>query len=292
MPPDHNTEQSKWDDYYATLSMDSVLNEATAAGMIYAEVAQAIATLVTRDSRILEAGCGSGRHSLELSKLAFSDLTLLDFSTKAVECASAVFKHFDAAAHFEVGDVFAGSTRKPEFDLVFNSGVLEHYSFDDQAKFLAGMASYSRKYVLILVPNRFCHWYWIFRLQSAALGVWPFGFEKPASSYGRLLEAAGLCNLGKAYFAADAATWAIEHIQGMDEDLREIIGEAHRRGIVPVEQRSYMVGYLASVVPQNQVPAPFHPEGATLSTGDAEDHRIALVADALGADLAGKRSVR
>lgn len=290
MTPENNSEQAKWDRYYGTLSMDSVLNESAAVGMVYAEVAQSIAALVPRGSRILEAGCGSGRHSLELSRQGFNDITLLDFSTKAVDCARSLFGHFGAAANFEIGDVFAGSRRVPEFDLVFNSGVLEHYSFEEQVKFLKGMASYSRKYVLVLVPNRYCHWYWIYRLQNAANGAWPFGFEKPASSYAGLIEAAGLFSLGRAYFAADAVAWAIENIRGMDAALREIVCEAHRHGIFPVEQRSYLVGYLASVMPQDTAPAPFYPENTPLDSGDLEDHLAAIAADELAATLAGKRT--
>lgn len=290
MTPDYDSEREKWDSYYAALSMDAVLNESVAANMVYAEVAQSIAAILPPHSRILEAGCGGGRHSLELSRRGFNDLTLLDFSTKAIDCARSLFGHFGANANFATGDVFAGSKRDPEFDLVFNSGVLEHYSFEEQVGFLKGMASFSRRYVLVLVPNRYCHWYWIYRLQTAANGAWPFGYEKPASSYLELIEAAGLVSLGKAFFAADAVTWAVESIQGMDAALREIVCEAHRRGIIPVEQRSYLVGYLASVVPQDTAaPAPFHPELVKLDSGDLADHRAALAADTLAGVLAGSR---
>ena len=43
----------------------------------------------------------------------------------------------------------ARESASAEYDLVFNAGVLEHYTHDDQVAFLRGMASRSRRYVLL-----------------------------------------------------------------------------------------------------------------------------------------------
>lgn len=274
-------EKEKWDRYYDNLTLDSVINEDPAASRVYQEIAQAVTTILPTTANILEAGCGSGRHSLELSRYGYTNIHLLDFSPKAVASAQALFTHFGARAEVQVGDVFSGSSGAPEHELVFNSGVLEHYAFDDQVRFLKGMASFSRRYVLVLVPNRYCHWYWIYRLQIAANGAWPFGFEKPASSYHALMQAAGLHPLGKAYFAADAALWAIAAIDGLTPSLRELIGRAHQDAIIPIEQRSYMVGYLASVIANDTGPTSFCDNPEAQNAGDAADHCAAVAADTL-----------
>jgi SAM-dependent methyltransferase len=234
----------------------------------------------------MEAGCGSGRHSLELVRSGFRDISLMDISPRAIDCARSLFDHFGLSARFAVGDVLAGAPAGRQFDLVFNSGVVEHYSFDAQVAFLRGMASFSRKYVLVLVPNRYCHWYWIYRLQTAATGQWPFGFEKPATSYAGLIEAAGLHCLGRAYFAADAALWAISAVAGMTGQLQEMVRQLHVRGVIPLEQRCYLVGYLAAVEPQSEVPLPFYREGSGPDTGDQADHRAAQAADELAGGVA------
>lgn len=278
-------EQLKWDTYYDARSLDEVLNEPLEAGKVYLEIAQAIAGVVASDAAIMEAGCGSGRHSLELARSGFTNLSLLDVSPKAISYASTLFRHFGLPGRFDVHDVFAGSTTGRPFDLVFNSGVLEHYSFEKQVAFLQGMASFSRNYVFVLVPNRYCHWYWIYRLQMQTAGQWPFGFEKPATSYTQLLEAAGLHCLGKAYFAADAVLWAINAIQGLTEELRDRIRHLHTRAILPLEQRCYLTGYLASVEPCQGGRSPFFPENAAPDTGDEADRQAAQAVDMLAEEL-------
>src|SRR5581483_2748954 len=88
------------------------------------------------------------------------------------------------------GDAF--DKGQPEYDLVFNSGVIEHYSLEDQARLLAAMGTRSRRFVAALAPNRDCYWYWISRLRHTARGNWPFGKESPVADFRGSFEAAGL----------------------------------------------------------------------------------------------------
>jgi hypothetical protein len=127
--------------------------------------------------------------------------------------------------------------------------VLEHYSFEEQVRLVRGMALRSRNYVLVLVPNRNCHWYWIWRAQQAVADQWPFGYEKPGSNYRPVFEAAGLNYLGAAWFATGAMGHFLQAIQGLDESLRTLLERMNARSIFPVEQRAYLVGFLGSVRP-------------------------------------------
>ena len=99
-----------------------------------------------------------------------------------------------------VDDAF--ETRNPDFDLVFNSGVLEHYTVEEQARFLRGMASRSRRYVLVLVPNSACYWYWIWRVGKTAREGWPFGKEVPTVDLSAAFELAGIRYLGHCFMGA------------------------------------------------------------------------------------------
>jgi hypothetical protein len=109
------------------------------------------------------------------------------------------------------------------------------------------MASRSYDYVLVLVPNRHCHWYWIWRAQQAAEGRWVFGYEKPASDYRPVFEAAGLNYLGSAWFATAAIGHFLQGIHGIDAPLRTLLERLHALPTLPVEQRAYLVGFLGSV---------------------------------------------
>jgi hypothetical protein len=203
-----------------------------------------------------------------------------------------VFAREGLPAAFEVGDVFQAAAPR-QHDLVFNSGVLEHYEFARQVAFLEGMKQRSRRYVLVLVPNRDCYWYWIWRIQEQAAGRWPYGYEKPAVDYRAAIEAAGLHYLGRAYFGAAAVERIIASTQGMTPELRELVRQVHGQMVAAPEQRSYMVGFLAAVAAEPAVPAPFAPPGESQGylSRDLEDRYIALVGDALAAQLSTQQRV-
>lgn len=277
-------ERDKWDEYYAKLSHEA--DELPEAKALYREVAEVVTQLLPKPGSVLEAGCGSGMHSLALARLGELEVSLLDFSAHAIEHAKGVFDREGVRASFAVGDVFEGLC-SPEHDLVFNSGVLEHYEFARQVRFLEGMKNRSRRFVLVLVPNRDCYWYWIWRIQEQAEGRWPFGYEKPSVDYQAAIEAAGLHYLGKTYFGAAAGMRLIASVRGLSPDLQELIGGVHEHLIASPEQRSYMVGFLASVDAETAVPGRFIPagEGRAYLTRDLEDRYIALLGDSLATQI-------
>jgi SAM-dependent methyltransferase len=289
-PADASQEKHKWDAYYGALKDEPEPTGAVAA--LYRELAETMAAIVPPQARVLEAGCGSAQTSLALARLAQYDVSLLDFSDDALAYARRVFERAGVQARFEVGDVLSGQGT-PEHDLVFNSGVLEHYSFDDQVSFLRGMARRSRRYVFVLVPNRACYWYWIWRVQTAASGQWPFGYEKPASSYRAAMEAANLSYLGRVYLGATAVSYFLGSIAGLDPALRERIIAVHRQEVVPLAQRSYLVGFLASVQENDVAPPTFMLDAASTDEPQADwaDRYVTLAADALAAHISAQQQV-
>lgn len=282
MKPLPDPEQQKWENYYANLVVEDVLRD---GGEVYDEVAKAMAALVPPGGDVLEAACGSGRHSVELARHVACNLNLLDFSPNAIACARRVFAFRGIEAQFAVGDAFEPGDGRT-FDLVFNSGVLEHYDQQRQIDFLAAMAVRSRRYVLVMVPNRLCHWYWIWRVQHAAAGRWAFGLEKAASSYRHQIEQAGLHYLGQAYFGAAAIPYFLQETEGLSAELRETILALHRNEIFPPAQRSYLVAFLASRRANDLPPAGFSASAASDATADWSDRCVALAADALAGQIA------
>jgi SAM-dependent methyltransferase len=282
---DKQTEIEKWDGIYAGISADQAL---TGKNIVYPEIADAIEVLMPAGARILEAACGSGLQSLELAKRQQFQLTLMDFSINALTCARQIFQKSGVSAEFQVADIFTPPAIQP-FDLVYNAGVLEHYEFSRQVEFLQGMAKLSSRYLLVLVPNRDCYWYWIYRIQKAASGQWSFGYERPAGSYAAAIQAAGLHFLGQRFFAADAVAWAISNIDGLQEELRQLILGIHQHQVVPEAQRCYLTGFLAA-----RDPGEVCPEGWIQSTLSRQQPcassewpaaSVALAADALAVQL-------
>lgn len=275
------SEQHKWNHYYRELAASTDIH--AGAQIVYEEVAQALMPMLSQGSRVLEAGCGAGFQSLFLARHGWQ-VSLLDFSVEALSVARGVFARYAMPASFETGDITAG-VGGADHDLVFNSGVLEHYSFEEQVRLMRGMALRSRNYVLVLVPNRHCHWYWIWRAQQAVADQWPFGYEKPGSDYRSVFEAAGLNYLGAAWFATGAMRHFLQSIQGVDESLRELLERMNALPIFPVEQRAYLVGFLGSVKSDvASVPGFGEPVGLSVDLSDA---RAAEALDQLVQDIRG-----
>ncbi|MCE5230185.1 glycosyltransferase [bacterium] len=235
-------ERKKWDDYYRALPTMEETDALRSTGLEFIEL---VHDLLPDGGSTLEAGCGAGWQSLALARTRQYDVNLLDFSAEALSHARRYFERESLKAKFEQGDVF--TTGEPQYDLVFNSGVLEHYTFEEQVRFVRGMASRSKGFVLALVPNRDCYWYWIWRLQEEARGAWPYGKEVPQADLSEAFKEAGLHNVCHAWLGADWSEDFILNLRNIDEELRQAILAVHRNKIIPAAQRAYLYVALGMV---------------------------------------------
>jgi GT2 family glycosyltransferase/SAM-dependent methyltransferase len=236
-------EQEKWNNYYHSLPLDES-DEVTQS--FNDELVARISALVPPGSKILEAGCGGGWQSLALARSGKFQVSLMDFSDEALHYARQLFEREQVSAEFILGD--ASTQGEPNFDLVFNAGVLEHYNLAEQRAFLQGMASRSRNFVLALVPNRLCYWYWLWRIQKAGGGQWPFGKEAPLVDFSSSYRAAGIQFLGQTFMGKAWTETFISSLSGMDRDLCEEITQIHRSPLIPEAQQSYLIAGLGSVL--------------------------------------------
>jgi len=235
-------EREKWDQYYASLPG---VEENPAVQAFGEELVCAISELLPVGGKVLEAGCGGGWQSAALARTGRYQVSVMDFSPSALAYAARVFERERQSADFIAQDVFTPGA--PEFDLVLNAGALEHYTLDRQAAFLRGMASRSRKYVLALVPNRGCYWYWLWRIQAASEGRWPFGKEVPVVDLVEAFKTAGLHLAGQAFFGKEWVESFIQNYPKIDPAVRNSIVEIHRSPLIPNAQKSYLLGSLGSV---------------------------------------------
>ena len=235
-------EKEKWDRYYAALP---VTQAEEGPQKFNAQLLTCISELLPAGSRILEAGCGGGWQSLELARSGRYKVSLMDFSQNALTYAKQLFEREELCAELIHGDVVEPG--EPEFDLVFNSGVLEHYRVEEQAAFLRGMASRSRNLVLVLVPNRQCYWYWLSRVERSSKQLWPFGKEVPLTDLSSAFEVAGLQYLGRTYMGEAWTEVFVNNLPGIADELREVILAIHRSPLIVKEQRCYLMAALGSV---------------------------------------------
>lgn len=243
----HEVEREKWDEIYAS---SEVSQEEDAMKIFNSEFVAEISKLLPQGGRTLEVGSGGGWQSLALARTKKFQTTLLDFSQEALTYSRKIFDRENLTASFLHKNAFDYGS--PEFELVFNAGVLEHYTFEEQVSMLKAMASYSKKYVMVLVPNSACFWYWIWRTQITHEGGWKYGIENPLSDLSKQFEAAGIHFIGVRYFGKDWTETFISNLHGIDEDFKKLILDVHRSDLFSTRENSYLLAGLG-VVEQHHI---------------------------------------
>lgn len=167
---------------------------------------------------VLEVGCGTARSSLRLSEVG-ARVFGVDISSKAVQIARGIWWHTNCAgkAAFIRGDVRAIPFPSDTFDLVWNSGVLEHFHASERKAILEEMMRVAKPggAVVVFVPNALnLRWSLKYRLlrtlESLNLGSgWPWGREEMFTTWGlkRLFECAGLSRIKLAGVCFSPLPW-------------------------------------------------------------------------------------
>jgi glycosyltransferase involved in cell wall biosynthesis/SAM-dependent methyltransferase len=247
----HEAERRKWEKIYADLP---VKPESEALLSFGAEFVRLVKELLPDGGRVLEAGCGGATLSAALARTGLYETHLMDFSQGALGLARRRFEQAKLEAQFVHGDLFEPG--RPEYDLVFNAGVLEHYDPADQVRLLRGMGSRSRQYVMVLVPNRQCYWYWLWRLWQAGSGKWPYGKEVPALNVEEVFKEAGLNFLGQAFVAESWTENFILSLPELGENLKKQILQIHRQPVIPGAHKAYLLAALGSTTePVGSIPS-------------------------------------
>lgn len=116
--------------------------------------------------KILEMGSGTGLLSLYMAKEG-AEVYLVDKSKKALIYSSMMYhflrkkRELFKRVYFIHKDIFqidSLSIKSIKFDIVHNSGVIEHYSFQKGVEIVKKMKNRTKKggIVIICVPNYFC----------------------------------------------------------------------------------------------------------------------------------------
>lgn len=132
------------------------------------------------DQEILEAGCGTGRISYRLA-LAGGRVTCLDITEEALALARVTFG--ETPGRFIRGSIL-NLPKEHSYDLVWNAGVLEHFSPEDQSQAIAEFIDVlsPRGVVVLLTPYSRSPLYRLGKFVLEKLGRWPYGVEIPKAS--------------------------------------------------------------------------------------------------------------
>ena len=286
-PVDRQREREKWDAVYR--DFDAELAETPAIEAFNTQFSNLMCELLSAGGSVLEAGCGGASQSIALARTGRFKIHVMDFSEQALRAARTRFEQAGLAADFELGDVYEAGDAK--HDLVFNAGVLEHYTLDEQAAFLRGMATRSKRYVLALVPNRLCYWYWLWRIHKTGAHEWPYGKEVPIANLADAYSAADLHFVGQAFLGETWTREFIDNLDGLSDELRRMFLMVHEQPLVPQMQRAYLLAALGTVKPTRR-----KPPAAFLTPAAAAEHpyaeTTAALADALALRIQSEHEAR
>jgi len=156
------------------------------------EWAQVILLETSPGEKVLEIGSGTGEISLHLAK-AGRIVTALDISAESLEFV----RSCAAELGIKIGTIQADATQPlpfmdDEFDCVWSSGLLEHFTADERRSMLREWKRITRGKVIAMVPNAACVAYRTGKKYQEERGIWSYGLEIPILSLREDFEAAGL----------------------------------------------------------------------------------------------------
>jgi SAM-dependent methyltransferase len=124
--------------------------------------------------KVLETGCGSSGGIAIFARDGHASVGV-DISSVAIEKARKEYQSVD----FLCEDLFNMPFEDGTFDLVFNSGLIEHFKYPENIEAVKAMARVLKPggRIIIAVPNSLCLWYVLGKKLLIKLGKWPYGYE-------------------------------------------------------------------------------------------------------------------
>jgi SAM-dependent methyltransferase len=157
--------------------------ESTSAPWVIGEPQPAIVDLERRGwihGKVLDAGCGTGEHTILLSRLGY-DVLGIDFSPHAIDQARENAAQQGVDAHFEVADAM-NLGNEQQYDTIIDSALFHIFDDIDRAKYIGSLHAGSR-------PGAWVH---VLALSDAGRGFGPEVSEtviREAFADGWVLEA-------------------------------------------------------------------------------------------------------
>lgn len=133
-----------------------------------------------RDLTVLDAGSGTGLNSLALAARG-AKVTLLDVAQEALDIAKAYYDEQGLEAEYVKGSIFELPFPDESFDVVWNTGVIEHFEPEERRLAVREMLRVVKRSgtVITINPNAGARIYRFAKDWAERHGRWDVGFELP-----------------------------------------------------------------------------------------------------------------
>lgn len=196
-------------------------------------------------SKILELGCGSGHLSACLAQRGY-EVTLVDYSFVSLEKAKLTFEKYALTAEFVLADMFdLESLYGKKYDLVWNSGVMEHFDDESLLNALVSIKKLGAPKFLFLVPNPDSIAYLLMRFNLFANDRWEWGTEYLRDNYEDYLKQTGMSVIDISYCGEEISKFhAITG--GLNESGARAYATLTDNKYLP-DSEKYLIGYMADL---------------------------------------------
>ena len=216
-------------------------------------------------SSLIELGCGSGHLSACLALKGYK-ITLFDFSNIALDKAKQTFDKYNIQAEFIQGDLMQLDRLDKQYDIAWNSGVMEHFGDAELLEAIRNAAKVAERGMLFLVPNPRSMAYLLMRARLMSQEQWIYGTEYLRYDYDKILNLLGFDDVYSKYVNTPAvSSHHIEVAQCYYGDLGKLYEELMKESLLP-EEEGYLVAYIALKNKKfNHSEGKLHHNGVTIS---------------------------
>lgn len=136
-----------------------------------------------RGATILDAGSGTGLNSLALAHRG-ANVTLLDIAPRALEIARTYYDEQNVSARYVEGSIFQMPFSDATFDVVWNTGVIEHFEPAERARAVREMLRVMKPTgtLITINPSAEARVYRFAKEWAERHGRWDVGFELPIAT--------------------------------------------------------------------------------------------------------------
>jgi SAM-dependent methyltransferase len=185
-------------------------------------------TTFSTKAKVIEVGCGTGQ-TLNMQCDTFG----MDISLPALELAK------ENCNHPIRGDIFHIPFKDETFDLVYNSGVIEHFQEPYNHIAVKEMIRITKPggMIIVIVPNSLCLWYRLGKWVANVMKNFEFGYEEDYTPV-RL----------KKLFDGDVELFGIQALPPLATNDKELVSKPMREKLGRIESVFPLKQYYAYTV--------------------------------------------